>query len=76
VSKLKLHDKHCTFPITLIRFAVLSMPLCIRLFVKPLICLMLLAPFLAILDSETVLRDHPHLLLAHVLSFRKAKVVQ
>jgi hypothetical protein len=37
---------------------------------------MLLAPFLAILDSETVLRDHPHLLLAHVLSFRKAKVVQ
>jgi hypothetical protein len=62
VSKLKLYGKHYTFPTTFIRFAVLSMHLCIRLFVKPIICLILLAPFLAILDSETVLRDHPHLL--------------
>ena len=46
------------------------------MFVKPLICLMLLALFLAILDAETVLRDHPHLLQAYVLSFGKAKIVQ
>jgi hypothetical protein len=46
------------------------------MFVKPLICLMLLALFLAILDAETVLRNHPYLLQAHVLSFRRAKVVQ